>query len=135
MKKILISLGLIFASQVVLADASLLCHDQTSSAVYKLELGNRLNINNRYKSLVLSPEIKDDSNLSLSIANLHYNEGESSDDETLYEGNNLDQITVIVEIDTKSLSAATITTAVVSYTGNDTSKLDQRTKLSCSLVE
>lgn len=111
----------------VMAGTTLVCNDQNSHAVYKLQLteGN--------SSLVFSPMLKDSSMLSKSVVTLKYNEGNSSELYSLYIGKNLDKNVVSVELKNKELVRGKIAEVFVSYSKDASNKVDQKTVLLCDV--
>lgn len=111
----------------VMAGTTLVCNDQNSHAVYKLQLTEE------NSTLVFSPLLKDNSTLSKSVVSLKYNEGESSELYSLYAGKNLDQNVVSVELKNKELIRGKIAEVYVSYSKNASNKVDQKTVLLCDV--
>lgn len=111
----------------VMAGTTLVCNDQNSHAVYKLQLTEE------NSTLVFSPLLKDNSTLSKSVVSLKYNEGESSELYSLYAGKNLDQNVVSVELKNKELVRGKIAEVYVSYSKNASNKVDQKTVLLCDV--
>lgn len=111
----------------VMAGTTLVCNDQNSHAVYKLQLTEE------NSTLVFSPLLKDSSTLSKSIVSLKFNEGESSELYSLYAGKNLDQNVVAVELKNKELVRGKIAEVFVSYSKNASNKVDQKTVLLCDV--
>lgn len=111
----------------VMAGTTLVCNDQNSHAVYKLQLTEE------NSSLVFSPLLKDSSTLSKSIVTLKYNEGESSDLYSQYSGKNLDKNVVSVELKNKELVRGKIAEVLVSYSKDASNKVDQKTVLLCDV--
>lgn len=111
----------------VMAGTTLVCNDQNSHAVYKLQL------NEEYSRLVFSPLLKDNSTLSKSVIVLKYNEGESNKTYTLYEGENADKNFVVIELKKQELVRGKIAEVYVSFTKDASDKLDQKTVLLCDV--
>ncbi|MEA9355317.1 hypothetical protein SHI21_03855 [Bacteriovorax sp. PP10] len=111
----------------VMAGTTLVCNDQNSHAVYKLQLTEE------NSTLVFSPLLKDNSTLAKSVASLKYNEGGSSELYSVYTGKNLDQNTVVVELKNKELVRGKIAEVFVSYSKNASNKLDQKTVFLCDV--
>jgi hypothetical protein len=110
----------------VMAGTTLVCNDQNSHAVYKLQLTEE------NSTLVFSPLLKDNSTLSKSVATLTFNEGESSELYSVYAGKNLDQNAVVVELKNKELVRGKIAEVYVSYS-KASNKLDQKTVFLCDV--
>lgn len=125
MKKLLL-LSVVFSFNVM-AGTTLVCNDQNSHAVYKLQLTEE------NSTLVFSPLLKDNSTLSKNIVTLKYNEGESSEVYSLYAGKNLDKNVVTVELKNKELVRGKIAEVYVSYSKNASNKIDQKTVLLCDV--
>lgn len=111
----------------VMAGTTLVCNDQNSHAVYKLQLTNG------NTELVFSPLLKDASTLSKNVVTLKYNEGESSELYSLFAGKNLDQNVVAVELKNKELVRGKIAEVYVSYSKNASNKVDQKTIFLCDV--
>lgn len=126
MKKLLLLLTAAFSFNVM-AGTTLVCNDQNSHAVYKLQLTEE------NSTLVFSPLLKDNSTLSKSVAALKYNEGESSELYSVYGGKNLDQNVVVVELKNKELVRGKIAEVYVSYSKNASNKVDQKTVFLCDV--
>lgn len=110
----------------VMAGTTLVCNDQNSHSVYKLQ------INDEASTIVFSPLLKDSSILSKSVATLNYNEGESNKVYSLYAGKNADQNTIVVEFKAKEMVPGKITEVYV-YFSNDNVLLDQKTLFLCDV--
>ncbi len=123
MKKILVLTTFILSANVFAA-TTLVCNDQNSRSVYKLVL-------NDDNKLSLLPILKDSSALSLSNVALNYNEGESNEVISLYEGLNSNNNTVIVELNKSAIEKGKVAEANVYYT-NETNKL-VTTKFLCEV--
>lgn len=126
MKNLLFILTVI-CSFNLMAATTLVCNDQNSHAVYKLELAQE------NTALVFSPVLRDSSTLSKSVVTLKYNEGESGAVYSLYEGKNGDKNAVIVELKNKEIVRGKIAEVYVSYTKNASNKLDQKTVFLCDV--
>lgn len=126
MKKLLFVLTAAFSFNLM-AGTTLVCNDQNSHAVYKLELTQE------NTTLIFSPILKDSSTLSKSIVTLRYNEGESSAMYSLYEGKNTDKNAVIVELKNKEINRGKIAEVYVSYTKKSSDNLDQKTVFLCDV--
>lgn len=124
MKKLFFILTAAFSFNLM-AGTTLLCMDQNSHSVYKLQ------INNNSSRIVFTPLLKDSSALSKSVATLVYNEGESTETYSLYEGTNIDKNTIVVEIKNAELNKDPAELNVF-YT-KDNLKLDQKTIFLCNV--
>lgn len=111
----------------VMAGTTLVCNDQNSHAVYKLQLTNG------NTELVFSPLLKDASTLSKNVVTLKYNEGESSELYSLFSGKNQDQNVVAIELKNKELVRGKIAEVYVSYSKNASNKVDQKTIFLCDV--
>jgi hypothetical protein len=125
MKKLLL-LTTVFSFNVM-AGTTLVCNDQNSHAVYKLQLTEE------NSALVFSPLLKDNSTLSKSVATLRFNEGESSEIYSLYSGKNADRNVVVVELKNKELVRGKIAEVYVSFSKDASNKVDQKTILLCDV--
>lgn len=119
MNKILIALTMLISANVM-ASTTLVCNDQNSRAVYKLSL------NEDSTKMTFTPILRDNSLLSSSVASLRYNEGESNSVYSLYEGNNLTNGKIVVELKNKTITYGS--TAEVSVVYADRSKKDSSHK-------
>lgn len=126
MKKLLFILATAFSFNLMAA-TTLVCNDQNSHSVYKLE------INDETTRMTFSPILKDSSTLSKSIVNLRYNEGESNEIYSLYEGVNTDKNTIVIEIKSKEMISGNLTEAYVSFS-KDSKMLDQKTLFLCDVT-
>lgn len=125
MKKLLFILTAAFSFNVM-ADTTLICNDQNSHSVYKLQISNDSSI------MVFSPLLKDSSTLSKSVTTMRYNEGESNEVYSLYAGKNADQNTIVVEVKNKEMVRGKLAEVYVSFS-KDTVKLDQKTLFLCDV--
>lgn len=125
MKKLFFILTAAFSFNLM-AGTTLVCNDQNSHSVYKLQ------ISNDSSRVEFTPLLKDSSALSKSVATLVYNEGESNETYSLYEGTNIDKNTIVVEIKNTELINNRIAELNVFYT-KDNIKLDQKTIFLCSV--
>ena len=125
MKKLLFILTAALSFNVM-AGTTLVCNDQNSHSVYKLQ------INNEASTMVFSPLLKDSSTLSKSVTVLGYNEGESNETYSLFAGKNADQNTIVVEVKNKEMVRGKIAEVYVSFS-KDTVKLDQKTLFLCDV--
>ena len=123
MKNVLLSLSVFFSISAY-ADSVLICKNQNSEATYQLNITK--------SEAVLSPLIKDASTLSISEAKLDYQEGESSEEISLFGGKNDNGTTVVIEI-SRNLNSEKEILAAVYYTKEDPNLLNQFTVLSCQL--
>lgn len=80
MKKLLVSLTVVFSAQVLASDITLICNDQNSHSVYSLEIAKDLS------TAELLPLLADSGVLSQGSNNLKLQEGESSDSLFTYAG-------------------------------------------------
>lgn len=80
MKTLLMALTLVFSMQLFASETTLLCNDQNSHAVYRLQ------INEDLTSVKLLTVIGDSTSLSVGSKNLKIQEGESTDEATTYAG-------------------------------------------------
>lgn len=122
--KTVLAMATLILSANVFAATTLVCNDQNSRSVYKLVLNddNKLNF---------IPVLKDSSALSISNVVLNYNEGESNEVISLYEGTNSNNNVVIVEINNTTIATGKTAEANVYYT-NETNKL-VTTKFLCEV--
>lgn len=111
----------------VMAGTTLVCNDQNSHAVYKLQLTEE------NSTLVFSPLLKDNSTLSKSVATLRFNEGGSSEMYSLYSGKNEDRNFISVELKNKELSRKEAE-VFVSFS-KDSKKVDQSTVFLCEVKQ
>lgn len=120
----LLLMATLLLSANAFAATTLVCNDQNSRSVYKLVVSddNKLNF---------IPILKDSSVLSISNVVLNYNEGESNEVISLYEGLNTNNNTVIVELNKNTIGVGKTTEANVYYS-NDTDKLVS-TKFLCEV--
>lgn len=125
MKKLLFILTAAFTFNLM-AETTLVCNDQNSHSVYKLE------INNLASRMVFTPLLKDSSTLSKSVVTLRYNEGESNETYSLYAGVNSDKNTIVVEVKNKEMINGMLTEAYVSFS-KGSSVLDQKTLFICDV--
>lgn len=109
------------------AGSTLVCNDQNSHAVYKLQLSNE------NATLVFSPLLKDNSTLSKSSVSMNYNEGESSELYSVYTGKNLDKNALVVTLKNKEIVRGKIAEVLVSFSKNASNKIDQSTVLLCDV--
>lgn len=122
--KTVLAMATLILSANVFAATTLVCNDQNSRSVYKLVLNddNKLNF---------IPVLKDSSALSVSNVVLNYNEGESNEVISLYEGTNSNNNVVVVEINKTTVTTGKTAEANVYYT-NETNKL-VTTKFLCEV--
>jgi hypothetical protein len=125
MKKLLL-LAATFSFNVM-AGTTLVCNDQNSHAVYKLQLPEAKS------TLVFTPLLKDSSTLSSSVISLKYHEGESSEIYSLYAGNNIERNVVVVELKNKELIRGKIAEVYVTFSKNASNILNQKTILLCDV--
>lgn len=125
MKKLFFILTAAFSFNLM-AGTTLVCNDQNSHSVYKLQ------ISNDSSKVVFTPLLRDSSALSKSVATLGYNEGESNETYSLYEGINIDKNTIVIEVKNSELINKNIAQVEVYYT-KDNIKLDQKTVFLCSV--
>lgn len=125
MKKLLFILTAAFSFNLM-AGTTLVCNDQNSHSVYKLQISNDTS------TMVFSPLLKDSSTLSKSISVLSFNEGESNETYSLYAGKNADQNTIVIEVKNKEMAQGKLAEVYVSFS-KDTSKLDQKTVFLCDV--
>lgn len=125
MKKLLFILTAAFSFNLM-AGTTLVCNDQNSHSVYKLQISNDAS------TMVFSPLLKDSSTLSKSISVLSFNEGESNETYSLYAGKNADQNTIVIEVKNKEMAQGKLAEVYVSFS-KDTSKLDQKTVFLCDV--
>lgn len=126
MKKLFVIFSIIINVNAF-ADTILFCNDQNSHAVYQLEL----NANNT--RMQMSPILKDSSTLSKSIVNLRYNEGESGDTVTMFEGKNLNSDVIVIELNLKQLENSQLAEVEIFFTKNSSKILDQKTTFLCEI--
>ena len=125
MKKLLFILTAAFSFNLM-AGTTLVCNDQNSHSVYKLQISNDTS------TMVFSPLLKDSSTLSKSISVLSFNEGESNETYSLYAGKNADQNTIVIEVKNKEMAQGKLAEVYVSFS-KDASKLDQKTVFLCDV--
>lgn len=129
MKTALLSLFLVFSTQAFSQETSLLCNDQNSHAIYKLNLSANL------QRLQLNTLIGDSSVLSAGSKPLRYQEGESAEDSALYAGKLNNTLNIAVHIDAKraqSLKPYDILEVFVQYQAERNANLALSTTLLCS---
>jgi hypothetical protein len=93
-------------------------------------------INDGNKKLRLTQTFADHSTLHLGESNLRYNEGESSPDNTLYEGqnNNGNKIAVIINAGrTTFIGKSEVIAAEIYYTDKNPNFMSGKATLNCSL--
>lgn len=125
MKKFLFILTAILSFSAM-ANTSLVCNDQNSHSVYKLEISSDSG------KMVFSPILRDSSTLSSSVATLRYNEGESGSAISIFEGKNADKNTIVVEVKNNELVPGQIAEVNV-YFSKSSEKLDQNTLFLCDV--
>ena len=127
--KLITFFALSFISFHTFAGTVLDCKNSANNSLYEIQLDNK-NWN-----LKLTPIVMDESSLSLSEAKLKYNEGESSTEKTMYEGQNVNGIQIAFEL---SRARETIISkepilAEVYFTEGNPARLDGRATLICTL--
>lgn len=125
--KTLLFASIMLISSNLMAATTLICNDQNSRAVYKLTL------NDNATKLNFEAIAKDNSLLSSSAASLRYNEGESNSAIALYEGVNLKNDTIIVEIDKKTVAQNSTAELTVYYAASTSTILNNKTTFLCEL--
>lgn len=126
MKTLLIA-SLALLSSNLMAATTLVCNDQNSRAVYKLV------INDNNTKLSFLPILRDSSILSNSTAELRYNEGESNSFYSLFEGNNENNDTIIVEVKKADLSSRDTVAANIYFAASTSTILNQKTLFLCEV--
>lgn len=126
MKNLVLAAAAVFSFNTM-AGTTLVCNDQNSHSVYKLE------INDSGSKMVFSPILRDSSTLSKSVATLRFNEGESNEALVLFEGRNEDQSTIVVETLRNELYHGKLAELNVSFSKGN-SKLDQSTIFLCDVT-
>lgn len=126
MKKLMMSAALLFSFQSF-AETLYYCSDVDTQAMYLFTLSTS------GKEFLLTPVVKDEKALSLSMATLKYNEGESGDGISIFEGKNTDQVRMVFDVDMEKLTNAEKTIVSVAFSQVGGKILNQEASLLCEL--
>ncbi len=126
MKKLMMSAALLFSFQSF-AETLYYCTDVDSQAIYLFTLNTSGN------EFLLAPVVKDEKSLSLSNATLKYNEGESGNILSVFEGKNEDQVRMVFDVDMAKLTSGEQTPVSVAFSQVGGKILNQEASLLCEL--
>ncbi len=126
MKKLMMSAALLFSFQSF-AETLYFCTDIDTQAIYLFTLNTSGN------EFLLAPVVKDEKSLSLSNATLKYNEGESGNIVSVFEGKNEDQVRMVFDVDMVKLTSGEQTLVSVAFSQVGGKTLNQEASLLCEL--
>lgn len=126
MKKLMMSAALLFSFQSF-AETLYFCTDIDTQAIYLFTLNTSGN------EFLLAPVVKDEKSLSLSNATLKYNEGESGNILSVFEGKNEDQVRMVFDVDMAKLTSGEKTLVSVAFSQVGGKTLNQEASLLCEL--
>lgn len=122
----MMSAALLFSFQSF-AETLYFCTDIDTQAIYLFTLNTSGN------EFLLAPVVKDEKSLSLSNATLKYNEGESGNILSVFEGKNEDQVRMVFDVDMAKLTSGEKTLVSVAFSQVGGKTLNQEASLLCEL--